>query len=267
MKKIYDQHVHSYYSFDSKQPIEEYLDKATSIGLENFVLTDHFDLNYLDKGKDISFDIEKQHQELDELQKQYPNIKILKGIEIGYKPSEIDRINDVIKKYKFDLINFSLHESDGIDYYFKEEFLKHGLKDTLKLYFQRELESIKNFHDYDVFCHLDYGFKTAYLADSTIDIKEYEDILTKIMETLIKEDKALEINIKVQSVLPIEHTQYILRLYKKLGGKYLTLSTDAHDISKFYEGYDKYLKIIKDEGFTHLSYFINRQGHIYSFCK
>ena len=267
MKKIYDQHVHSYYSFDSKQTIEEYLDKGNTLNLENFVLTDHLDLNYLDKGKDISFDIDKQHQELDNLQRQYPNIKILKGIEIGYKPSEINRILAIIKYYKFDLINLSLHESDGIDYYFVEEFRKNGLKETLKLYFQRELEAIENFHDYDVFCHLDYGFKTAYLSDNSTKIEDYEEIITKIMNELIKEDKALEINIKAQSVLPIEHTQYILRLYKKLGGKYLTLSTDAHDVTKFYEGYDKYLKIIKDEGFTHLTYFINRQKHLYPLNK
>ncbi len=262
MKKIYDQHVHSHYSFDSEQTIKEYLDKAVRLGLEYFVLTDHFDLNYLDKGKDISFDIDAEQEELDALQRQYPNIKILKGIEIGYKPSEIDRINNTIKKYDFDLINFSLHESDGIDYYFKEEFLKRGIKKTLNLYFQRELEAIENFHDYDVFCHLDYGFKTAYLVDNSIKISDYEETLTKIMKIIIENNRALEINIKVQDALPVEHTQYILRLYKKLGGQYLTLSTDAHEIHKFYEGFDNYLKLIKDTGFSYLTCFVNRQKHL-----
>ena len=264
MNKIHDQHVHSYYSFDSKQPIEEYLDKAVKLGLDYFILTDHCDLNYLDKGKDIFFDIKKQHQELDELQKKYPNIRILKGIEIGYKPSEINRINKIINDNHFDLINLSLHESDRIDYYFKEEFFKLGIKETLSIYFQRELEAIESFHDFDVFCHLDYGFKTAYLADNKVNIRDYEEILTKIMQALIKEDKALEINIKVQDVMPIEHTQYLLKLYKKLGGKYLTLSTDAHNITKFHEGYDKYIALIKSEGFTHLTYYINRAKHLFA---
>ena len=68
---------------------------------------------------------------------------------------------------------------------------------------------------------------------------------------------------KVQEVLPIEHTQYILKLYKKLGGKYLTLSTDAHDVTKFYEGYDRYLKIIRGIGFGYLTYFIDRQKYLF----
>lgn len=261
INKIHDQHVHSYYSFDSGQSIEEYLNKADKLGLSCFILTDHCDLNYLDKGKDIFFDIKKQHLELDKLQQLYPNIKILKGIEIGYKPSEINRINEIINNFNFDLINFSLHESDQIDYYFKDEFTKRGIKKTLSIYFQRELEAVSNFHDYDVFCHLDYGFKTAYLVDSSVKISDYEEILTKIMKTVIGDNKALEINIKVQDVLPIEHTQYLLRLYKKLGGQYLTLSTDAHEINKFHEGFDKYLKLIKDAGFSYLTYFVNRQKH------
>lgn len=256
--KIHDQHVHSYYSFDSKQPIEEYLNKATSFGLDYFVLTDHCDLNYLDKGEDLFFSIEKQKDELYLLQSKFKKIKLLSGIEIGYKPSEIERIKKIIATNDFDLVNFSLHESDGIDYYFKEEFDKHGINKTLELYFQRELEAINAFNDYDVFCHLDYGFKTAYLIDNTLKISDYEDVLTKIIKALIKKDKALEINVKVQSVLPIEHTAYILDLYKRLGGNYLTLSSDAHTLIDFRRDFDKYIALIKNCGFTHLTYFIKR---------
>ena len=258
MKKIHDQHVHSYYSFDSKQPIEEYLNKAIELGLEYFVLTDHCDLNYLDKGQDIFFDIKKQHQELDELQKKYPNIKILKGIEIGYKPSELDRINQIIKDNKFDIINLSLHESDGIDYYFKEEFLKLGVRETLNIYFKRQLEAVKNFNDFDVFCHIDYGFKTAYQADNSIKLSDYEDLVSEILKEVIKKDKALEINTKVQKALPKEHTIYLLNLYKKAGGKHITISSDAHSLRRFYEGIDEYLPLIKEAGFNHITYFIKR---------
>lgn len=260
--RLFDQHVHSYYSFDSKQAIEAYLDKANLLGLDYFVLTDHCDLNFLDKNKDIFFDIDKQHQELEELQKRYPKIKILLGIEIGYKPSEIERIEDVINNHHFDLINFSLHESDGIDYYSYEDFLKFGVNETLDIYFSREIEAIDSFDDYDVFCHLDYGFKTAYLKDRSLSLRQYEAQLIEIMKRIIKKGKALEINTKVEKSFPIEYTLYILSLYKKLGGKYLTLSSDAHDVSRYYESFDKYIKLIKQAGFTHLTYFINRKKHL-----
>ena len=256
---IHDQHVHSYYSFDSNQPIKEYLIKAEELGLSFFILTDHCDLNYLDKGENLFFNIKAQNLELDKLQKEFNSIKILRGIEIGYKSSEIDLINKIISENNFDLINFSFHESDGIDYYFVEEFKKHGIKETLIRYFKKEIEAITNFNNYDVFCHLDYGFKTAYLVDKNIEISKYEEFLVKIMEIIIKNEKALEINLKVQSVLPIEHTKYILSLYKRLGGKYLTLSSDAHEINMFRKDFNKYTKIIKESGFHSLTYFVKRE--------
>ena len=259
--KLHDQHVHSYYSFDSKQPIEEYLDKATELGLDYFVLTDHCDLNYLDQNKNLFFDVATQNGELDVLQKKYPSIRILRGIEIGYKPNEIKRINEIIKSNHFDLINFSLHEAERIDFYFPEVFKKFGIKKTLKFFFESELEAIKNFNDYDVLCHFDYGFKTAYFADNKLVIQTYKDIVEEILKTIIKNDKALEINLKVQEVLPIEHTKYILDLYKSLGGRHLTLSSDAHEIERFNQNFDKYIQLIKQAGFDNLTYFVNRKKH------
>lgn len=259
---IHDQHVHSYYSFDSEQNIEEYLNKAKQIGLSYFVLTDHCDLNYLDKGKDLFFSLEKQIDELTLLQKKFKDIKLLHGIEIGYKPTEIGRINKILLSHSFDLVNFSLHEADQIDYYFPEEFKKCGIENTLRHYFDKELDAITNFDNFDVLCHLDYAFKTAYLADNNLKISDYEEQLSKIMKVIIQKEKALEINVKVQSVLPIEHTAYILNLYKQLGGNYLTLSSDAHTLIDFRRDFDKYITLIKKCGFTHLTYFIKRYKYL-----
>ena len=261
--KIHDQHVHSYYSFDSKQSIDELLNKASELGLDYFVLTDHCDLNYLDGNKDIFFDVKKQHLELEELEKKHPHIKILKGIEVGYKPNERKRIDNIIKTGQFDLINLSLHESDKIDYYHYQDFLRLGVRETLELYFSRQYEAVRDFDDFDVLCHIDYGFKTAYLNDRFISINKYESFLIKIMEELIKKNKALEINIKVQEELPSSHTIYLLNLYYKLGGKYITLSSDAHEVGRFRENFEKYIALIKQSGFKYLTYFVNREKHLF----
>lgn len=259
--KLYDQHVHSGFSFDSEQDPREYLVAAEKLGLEYFVLTDHCDLNYFDRGSDLFFDLKEQDKCLSELQKEFPSIKILRGIEIGYKPSELKRIKQIIKDNRFDVINFSLHESDNIDYYEKTDYQRAGIMNALDIYFKRELEMAKSFDDYDVFCHLDYGFKTAYKMDKSLKISLFEDILSQIMKEVIKREKALEINIKVQGEINLEHTRYILNLYKSLGGKYLTLSSDAHSVNRFCDSFDKYTKVIKEEGFDELVYFLERKKH------
>lgn len=260
---IHDQHVHSYYSFDSKQSIEEYLEVASKLGLNFFVLTDHCDFNHINTGKDLFFDVSKQRNELQELQIKYPSIKILYGIEMGYKPLELKRINKILDENEFDIINFSLHELDDIDYYYPDRFKNDGIDKTLETYFLKQLEMVRGFDNFDVLCHIDYAFKTAYLIDSNLKIEKFESILSEIMRELIKKEKALEINTKVQSELPIEHTKYLLNLYKKLGGKYLTLSSDAHEITRFLDGFDKYIPIIKESGFNHLTYFIKRKKYLF----
>jgi histidinol-phosphatase (PHP family) len=250
--------VHSYYSFDNDQSIEAYLIVAREKKLSSFVLTDHIDLNYLDEGKDLTFDISKQHEELARLQIIYPEIHFLKGVEIGYKPSELVRIENILSSYDFDLVNLSLHESDGMDYYMKDEFVKRGVRSVLDVYFQRLLDMVNNYENYDVLSHIDFGFKTAFLLDNSVKLKDYEEILKKILLIIINKGKVLEINTKVQMFLPIDHTRYLLRLYKNLGGKELTLSSDAHDKNRLCGDFDKYIKIIKEEGFTHLVRFIKR---------
>ena len=256
--KIYDQHVHSYYSFDSEQPIEEYIEKAINLGLGHFILTDHLDLNYISTGKDLDFDIYAQHCEINLLQSKYPSIKLLKGVEIGYVKTELDRINNILKTFKFDLINYSVHEDGEIDYYYPDKFNELGIKTVLNHYFDNIIEALKTGVDFDVLCHFDYGFKTAYLIDKTQKLSSYEDKIIPILKKVIEMDKCLEINIKVQSCINDEHTSYILKLYKALGGKNITVSSDAHDVSLFYEDINHYLSLIKKAGFDHVNYFVNR---------
>ena len=81
------------------------------------------------------------------------------------------------------------------------------------------------------------------------------------MKELIKKDKAMEINTKVQSVLPMEHTEYLLKLYKSLGGIHITLSSDAHELRRFCDGFDKYIPVIKKCGFDHLTYIVKRKKY------
>ena len=255
---IHDQHVHSYYSFDSQQAIEEYIQKAISLNQDYFVLTDHMDLNYLSSGRDLDFDIEQERKELDKLQHKFSNIKLLQGIEIGYVKSEVPKINKLLKEHNFDLINFSIHEDGEIDFYYQDEFVKLGTKEVLNRYFDKIIEGLNSGIDFDVLCHLDFGFKTAYLVDKTLKIEMFKDKVIQIMKRIIEMDKCLEINIKVQSFINDEHTEYILNLYKQLGGKNITLSSDAHKAEVFYEGFPHYLSLIKKAGFDHVNYFVNR---------
>lgn len=258
--KYFDQHVHSEFSFDSKTHIRKYVKRAIELGLEYFVITDHCDENFNCSHKNITANYKAQKVVLDKLQKKFPNIKIQQGIEVGYQKSEIDRINKIINDNDFDLINLSIHCDEKVDLYRKRFFRNGKAKNEIQKSLELAVEAVDSGIDFDVLSHLDYAFKTAHFVDKDLKISEFEGVIRELFTKLIQKEKALEINTKVQSAIKDdEHVKYILRLYKEMGGKYLTLSSDAHKVSRYCYHFDKYLPIIKECGFSELTIFVHRK--------
>jgi len=257
--KYFDQHVHTYYSRDSEETFENYIQSAKQLGLDTLVFTDHCDFDWMHI--DLwYYDIEKHFKECEEMSKKYPEIKVYPGIEIGYVPEKYDEINKIIKSHKFNVINLSLHVIDNYDLYFFPPYEEYGVDNLLNLYFDRLYEMIDKMDDFDTLSHFDYGFKTVKRSIPTYQISMFEDKVKKIMSLLIKKEKALEINMKVQrGINDFSHLRYVLKLYKSLGGKYLTLSSDAHRAEKLCNSFDEIFPILKEEGFDELTCFIDRK--------
>ena len=59
------------------------------------------------------------------------------------------------------------------------------------------------------------------------------------------------------------YLKYLLKLYKSLGGKRVTLSSDAHNVSRYLSKFAYYQKIIKECGFDYLVYYIKQQEYYF----
>ena len=125
------------------------------------------------------------------------------------------------------------------------------------------MEAVNIMDNFDVLSHIDYAYKTCYKIDPTYNFLDDEELIRPILETIIKKGKALEINSKVQNVLPDEHLIKLLEFYKKLGGEKITLSSDAHIINRYLDNFEKYKNIIKECGFNYLCYYIKRKEYHY----
>lgn len=108
MKIKFDYHVHSVYSKNKhgKSTIEENVQKAIELGLEEIAITDHGPRHFLFGIKNKN--IKKAKEEIVELRKKYPNIKILYGIEanilnfqgdIDVKPEDLEVYDIVLCGY------------------------------------------------------------------------------------------------------------------------------------------------------------------------
>ena len=235
--KLFDCHVHSSLSFDSNETMENYVRKAVADGDEYFITTEHADLeSYIFQGEDILADIEKQQRIVSQLNEKY-SIKVLLGIEVGWKKSIHQRNMDIVKKYPFDMVILSIHETDY-----------NSTPETIG----------ENFDDFDTFAHIDYVLR--YVGHT--DMSKHKEQLTEVFTKLIAKGKALEINTKTfPDPQAVERMEYIVSLYTSLGGKKITLGSDAHQVSRHKNGFDKVIATLKANGVDSVCVFVGRKEH------
>lgn len=146
------------------------------------------------------------------------------------------------------------------DFYFID-WTKVCVDEILKLYFE-ELAETAEFEYFDSLAHLTYPLR--YIKDKTGKIPDlsvfYEDI-DNIFKILIKNNKALEINVSglfkdLKMTLPDET---LVRRFRKLGGKYITLGTDSHSVDFVGKGIKEGIEVAQKAGFTHYTIYENHK--------
>ena len=112
MKKYYDQHTHSSFSPDSKEDLRNYFQKAKELGIEYVSTCEHFDYMTNVDGYTWIADYDELIKYHKILEKEFPEVKPLLGVELGYKRISYEEMIKLAKKYPFDIIQLSLHEND-----------------------------------------------------------------------------------------------------------------------------------------------------------
>lgn len=97
---ILDNHIHSHFSMDSKEDMENIIKRAINLGVKHLTFTDH--LEYEDNK--FTLDLNKYVESIYKYKEKYKkDINLLTGIEIGYESNIKNEIEDIINKYPFDL--------------------------------------------------------------------------------------------------------------------------------------------------------------------
>ncbi len=105
-------HMHTTYS-DGKHSLEEMVQAAIEKGYQYMGVSDHSQTAFYAHGLKKA-DIKKQHEEIDQLQKKYKDIRIFKGIESDILPDgSLDYSDDVLQT--FDFVIGSVHANFQMD--------------------------------------------------------------------------------------------------------------------------------------------------------
>lgn len=261
MKKV-DQHVHTTISHDGESNMEGYIIMGKQLGYDELTFTEHYDdyTGVETKIKELNVDFyESQY-------KKFKNDRLVKtnfGIEIGLRPESVDKIKDMVSKHNFDFIIGSSHITCGKDMAMDKSFFT-GLsrKEAYLKYFNEVLENIKLYdNEFDVYGHLDYVVRYGGYYDKSISYREFSEILNKILINLIMKEKGIEINTSgLRYGLGSTHpNQEILNRYKELGGKIVTIGSDAHKISDVGSNFNVAYKMLEKAGFDEIAVFHNRE--------
>lgn len=259
-----DTHVHSNISHDGISTIEEYCKSARGMGVDEITFTEHYDIyDGVDTDlKTIKLNLYKL--QFVTLKNRYKNVIDLNyGLEVGLQPDI--NVQEKIKRdiRGFDFVIGSSHitckKDISKDYSFFEGLSRH---EAYLKYFEEVLENIKTYdNEFDVYGHLDYIVRYGGYKERIIDYDEFKDILDAILTELIRKDKGLEINTSAfRYGLPFTHPNpEILRRYKELGGKIITIGSDAHKVEDLAKDFDVACSVAKGAGFDEAAIFHKRK--------
>ena len=237
---MFDQHVHSSFSFDSNEDLENYINVSNN---SDIITTEHLDFeNPIINYKDSSIDYLKYVEQIKNSNKKYSN-KFFSGIEIGYTPYSEKRIVDFLKDKNFNLKLLSIHQNGIYDFMCINKRLIR-LEYLVKEYFEQMIQALESSIKFDVLAHFEYGLRIINI--SVIDFDRLASVfLNKIIELIVKKEIAFEVNTKSMYKYKKENLySYMIEKYLRKGGKLFTLGSDAHNIKDYAYKFDEAKKFL-----------------------
>ena len=168
-------------------------------------------------------------KEIEILKNKYKDrIIIKKGLEFGIQTHTVEKFRNLFNSYDLDFIILSCHQSDNKEFW-NYAYQEGKTEDEYNLgYYQEIYSCIHQYNDYSVLGHLDLIQR---YNKKRYPFEKSKDIITEILKKVIKENKGIEVNTssfayKLEDLTP---SRDILSLYYELGGKIITIGSDAHN--------------------------------------
>ena len=237
---MFDQHVHSNFSFDSNEDLENYINVSNK---NDIVTAEHLDFaNPIINYEDSSINYLKYIEEIDNLNKKYSN-KFFSGIEIGYTPNSEKRIEDFLKDKNFNLKLLSIHQNGLYDYMCVNKKLI-SLEALIQEYFEQMIRALESSIEFNVLAHFEYGIRIIDISVTDFDSLASK-FLNKIIELIVKKEIAFEVNTKSMYKYKKENLySYMIEKYLNKSGKLFTLGSDAHNIKDYAYKFDEARKFL-----------------------
>ena len=243
-----DYHVHTEFSDDSDYTMEKVVQDAIAMGLDEICFTDHVDYGIKKdwdepgemiyrkggSGEPDEMPLANVHyptyyETFKEMRALYGDkVELKLGLEFGMQAHTIEKYEKLFERFPFDFIILSVHEVEDKEFWTQD--FQHGRtqKEYNERYYEELLYLVQHYHNYSVLGHMD--LITRYDKAGTYPFEKLKLILTKILKTVIADEKGIEVNTSSHryGLSDLTPSRNILKLYRELGGTIITIGSDSH---------------------------------------
>lgn len=255
-------------SHDSKQTPEDACEAAIGAGLAGIAFTDHADPFFFDRERTLE-NIRRSVMWAREADEKYGGkLRIFHGIEMGEPLICPEKTDMLFSLSDYDVVLGSVHTvylEDIGDSYSRINFdADHADEEKihrfLDKYFSQMLDMAER-GDFDILTHLSCPLRYLngkYLRGVTLD--RHLDVIDRILEVITRRAISLEINTSgidaaYGDFMPMRS---IVERYFELGGRMVTLGSDAHSSDRVGHGLVAAAEMLADIGFEGIYHYENR---------
>jgi len=261
---LYDYHIHTKYCRHATGEVQEYVEQALKMGLDEMGFSDHYPMFLYPP----SLTPEEYAMTLSEMPRYFSGIKrmqalyrdritIKTGIEFDYVQGKETVLREEIAKNSFDYVFGSVHllydwviDHPSNAYRYKEVDI-----DQFYIAYFNALKELVKSRLFDIVAHIDvvkrFGYKPA---------SGYSQLLAEALDLIAENSVVLEINTSGVDA-PAGETYPSHEVFKELYKRdiQILLGSDAHAPSQVGRHFEKTLEQLKNAGYTQLVTFEKRK--------
>jgi len=243
---MFDFHMHSKVSFDGKGQPEDMVRAAENAGLREICFTDHLDYDPKASKEKFCFETQVYNAAYDNLSSD--RVVIRRGMEFGMLWDNAAQLAEDLERSPFDFVIGSVHFVEGWDIYYPPFWEGKTMERAERCYLEHILDCVRAHDGFDVLGHLTYISKAwSNPTHRPVEYDLHTDLVDEIFRELIRKDKGIEVNTSgVDSCGAFLPEEVYLRRFKELGGRIVTVGSDAHAPDRVGQYCDRACRLVKD---------------------
>jgi histidinol-phosphatase (PHP family) len=255
-----DYHVHTCFSEDGDETPEAVCQRAIHLGIPEIGFSEHWDVGPYEINPRF-FKPEPWYAELERLRNLFPGRLVIRaGIEVAEPHLYSAEAAEILQRLPFDYVIGSVHFVGKNMVFDTGYFRAHTADEVYAAYFD-EMDRMVRSADLDIVAHFDIPARTA-KPILGYDPVRYERRIRSVLKTCIERGLALDVNVSglrkpAQILMP---HPLILQWYAEMGGRRLTLGSDAHRLPEVGLLLEKAIQSIRQVGINAILQFERRQA-------